>query len=140
MLRSQNSKRDATQGLPPVPSDETLAKDRGTTSVGNNGEFSRPRESVNQSLETQRQQFISRLRDAEKAAQIPNFEEHLRDQARAKDLNEDDQDAFVDKANEAVGGSTKFNAAIRRNAHVRRRVATSLYEDFLYYQMPEYRN
>ncbi|CAN9316522.1 unnamed protein product [Alternaria alternata] len=108
-------------------------------SGGDIGIFKCPREIVDLDLETRRQKLIETLQNAEKAAEIPDFETHLRDQARAKELNEDDRDGIIAMANEAVGGSNKFKANVRSKAHENRYMATSLYEDFLYYQTPEHR-
>ncbi|CAN9200685.1 unnamed protein product [Alternaria alternata] len=139
ILRDRNSKPATSQGLPPSSSNSFSATNKGTGSGGGIGVFKRPREIVDRDLETRRQKLIKTLQNAEKAAEIPDFETHLRDQARAKELNEDDKDGIIAVANEAVGGSNKFKANVRSKAHENRCVATSLYEDFLYYQTPEHR-
>jgi hypothetical protein len=139
VLRDRNSKPATSQGLPSSSSNQFSATNKGTGSGGDIGVSKRPREIVDRDLETRRQKLIKTLQNAEKAAEIPDFETHLRDQARAKELNEDDKDGIIAVANEAVGGSNKFKANVRSKAHENRCVATSLYEDFLYYQTPEHR-
>jgi hypothetical protein len=139
VLRDRNPKPATSQGLPSSSSNQFSATNKGTGSGGDIGVFKRPREIVDRDLETRRQKLIKTLQNAEKAAEIPDFETHLRDQARAKELNEDDQEEIIAMANKAVGGSNRFKADIRSKAHENRCVATSLYEDFLYYQTPEHR-
>jgi hypothetical protein len=139
VLRDRNPKPATSQGLPSSSSNQFSATNKGTGSGGDIGVFKRPREIVNLDLETRRQKLIKSLQNAEKVAEIPNFDTHLRDQAQAKELNEDDRAAIIAVANEAVGGSNKFRAEVRSKAHENRWMATALYEDFLYYQTPEYR-
>ncbi|RYO19221.1 hypothetical protein AA0111_g10395 [Alternaria arborescens] len=139
VLRDRNPKPATSQGLPSSSSNQFSATNKGTGSGGDIGIFKHPREIVDRDLETRKQKLIKTLQNAEKAAEIPDFETHLRDQARAKELNEDDQEEVVAVANKAVGGSNKFKADVRSKAHENRCVATSLYEDFLYYQTPEHR-
>ncbi|RYN19091.1 hypothetical protein AA0121_g10108 [Alternaria tenuissima] len=139
VLRDRNPKPATSQGLPSSSSNQFSATNKGTGSGGDIGVFKRPREIVDRDLETRRQKLIKTLQNAENAAEIPDFETHLRDQARAKELNEDDQEEFIAVANKAVGGSNRFKADVRSKAHENRCVATSLYEDFLYYQTPEHR-
>jgi hypothetical protein len=139
VLRDRNPELATSQGLPSTSSNQFSATSKGTGSGGDIGVFKRPREIVNLDLETRRQKLIKSLQNAEKAAEIPSFDTHLRDQARAKELNEDDRAAIIAVANEAVGGSNKFKAEVRSKAHENRWMATALYEDFLYYQTPEHR-
>jgi hypothetical protein len=139
VLRNRNSKPATSQGLPSSLSNQFSATNKDTGAGGDIGVFKRPREIVDLDLETRKQKLIKTLQNVEKAAEIPDFETHLRDQARAKELNEDDKDAIIAAANEAVGGSNKFKANVRSKAHDNRWMATALYEDFLYYQTPEHR-
>ncbi|KAB2099579.1 hypothetical protein AG0111_0g12165 [Alternaria gaisen] len=139
VLRNRNPKPATSQGLPSSSSNQFSAKNQGMSSGGDIGVFKRPREIVDLELEIRRQKLTKTLQNAEKAAEIPDFETHLRDRARAEELDEDDKDAIIAAASEAVGGSNKFKANVRSKAHENRRVATSLYEDLLYYQTPEHR-
>ncbi|CAN9188291.1 unnamed protein product [Alternaria alternata] len=113
VLRDRNPKPATSQGLPSSSSNQFSATNKGTGSGGDIGVFKRPREIVDRDLETRRQKLIKTLQNAENAAEIPDFETHLRDQARAKELNEDDQEEFIAVANKAVGGSNKFKADYR---------------------------
>ncbi|CAN9239129.1 unnamed protein product [Alternaria alternata] len=139
VLRDRNPKPATSQGLPSSSSNQFSATNKGTGSGGDIGVFKRPREILDRDLKTRRQKLIKTLQNAEKAAEIPDFETHLRDQVRAKELNEDDQEEIIAVANKAVGGSNKFKADVRSKAHENRCMAISLYEDFLYYQTPEHR-
>ncbi|CAN9136737.1 unnamed protein product [Alternaria alternata] len=139
VLRDRNPKPATSQGLPSSSSNQFSATNKGTGSGGDIGVSKRPREIVDRDLKTRRQKLIKTLQNAEKAAEIPDFETHLRDQVRAKELNEDDQEEIIAVANKAVGGGNKFKADVRSKAHENRCMATSLYEDFLYYQTPEHR-
>ncbi|KAI4646027.1 hypothetical protein J4E93_005606 [Alternaria ventricosa] len=95
---------------------------------------------VYQDLEAQREELSQNLKETKKEAEIPRFEEHLTNRARAQDINASNRIALVRAANKAVGGQEKFDRVVRREAHAARKHATALYEDFLYYQTPEFRS
>jgi hypothetical protein len=140
VLRGQSSGQNPLSGSLPALSNERPKPDTSARSEGNTGTYTRPRKRVYPSLETRRQQFIGRLQAAQKAVEISNFDQHLRNRTRAKDLDESDQDEIIAEAEKAVGKRRKFDRNVRIEAHEQRVVAASLYEDFLYYQTPEYRN
>ena len=95
---------------------------------------------VYQDLEAQREELSQNLKETKEEAEIPRFEEHLTNRARAQDINASNRIALVRAANKAVGGQEKFDRVVRREAHAARKHATALYEDFLYYQTPEFRS
>ncbi|KAI4607485.1 hypothetical protein J4E80_009598 [Alternaria sp. BMP 0032] len=95
---------------------------------------------VYQDLEAQREELAQNLKETKEEAEIPRFEEHLTNRARAQDKNASNRIALVRAANKAVGGQEKFDRVVRRDAHAARKHATALYEDFLYYQTPEFRS
>jgi len=97
-------------------------------------------QSVYEHLEAQRQELSQEIKDTKEKAEIPDFEEHLTNRARAQDINAGNRKALVGAANRAVGGQEKFDRRVRWAAHRARRHATALYEDFLYYQTPEFRS
>ncbi|KAI4677298.1 uncharacterized protein J4E88_007106 [Alternaria novae-zelandiae] len=97
-------------------------------------------QSVYEHLEAQRQELSQEIKDTKEKAEIPDFEEHLTNRARARDKNAGNRIALVRAANKAVGGQEKFDRVVRREAHAARTHATALYEDFQYYQTPEFRS
>ncbi|KAG9184946.1 hypothetical protein G6011_11776 [Alternaria panax] len=139
VLRNRGPRLDTAPGSPLVPSNRPPEPDGGIPSGRTNGNIMRPREVVNEKLGKQRQHLIGEIRKTEKAAEIPELERHFRDQAMAKELNEVDRNEVVARAKKSVVGIRNFTRKARLDAHERRRIATSLYEDFLFYQTPEYR-
>ncbi|KAI4938381.1 hypothetical protein J4E85_000821 [Alternaria conjuncta] len=64
---------------------------------------------IYQDLEAQREELSRNLKETKEEAEIPRFEEHLTNRARAQDINDRNRIALVRVANKAVGGQEKFD-------------------------------
>jgi hypothetical protein len=96
---------------------------------------------VEEALEQERGMLLQSLTAAERAASIDGFEDHMNERARIKYTvpKPPNLATLMRKINAAVGVAANFEPPTRWRKHLARVEATAMYEDSLYFRVPERR-